>query len=231
MFPLNDVEPNRYIRRPYMVLAIIAINVIVLLFEYYLIFFRYDSFVEFIYRYGVIPRAIWEQRGGGALSAITQMFLHGGFFHLFGNMLALWVYGRRVEDACGHWRFLLFYLTAGVLAEVIYALAEADQEIPGIGASGAVFGVMGAYLILYPTGRIRTLIFLWFMPIFPRIRAYWLILYFFVVQIVPALQTLLHEAEYQTAHWAHLGGFIASLTIFFFLRSDAFHRYQNEMVL
>ncbi len=231
MFPLNDTEPNRYIRRPYMVIAIIMLNIAVLMYEYHLIFNGLDEFVAFIYRYGIIPRAIWEQRGGGALSAITQMFLHGGFFHLFANMLALWVYGRRVEDACGPWGFLLFYLTAGVLAEVIYVLAEAEQDIPGIGASGAIFGVMGAYLILYPAGRIRTLVFLWFVPIFPKIRAYWLILYFFAIQIVPALQTVLNQAEYQTAHWAHLGGFIASLTIFLFVRSDVLHRYQNEMVL
>lgn len=231
MIPLSDTEPNRYIRRPYMVITIILLNIAVLIYEYYLLLAGYDVFMDFIYRYGLVPRAILEQRGGGALSAITQMFLHGGTLHLFGNMVALAVYGRRVEDACGPWRFLLFYLTVGVLAEVIYVLAEAKQEITGIGASGAVFGVMGAYLILYPTGRIRTLIFLWFVPIFPKIRAYWIILYFFVIQIIPALQTLLDKANYQVAHWAHLGGFIASLTVFFFLRPEAFHRYQNEMAL
>ncbi len=231
MIPLSDTEPNRYIRQPYMVFAIIILNIVVMSYEYSLLATNEAAFLDFVYRYGMIPRAILEQRGGGALSAITQMFLHGGMFHLLGNMLALAVYGRRLEDACGPWRFLLFYLTTGVLAEVIYILAQANQEIPGIGASGAVFGVMGAYLILYPTGRIRTLVVLGFVPIFPKIRAYWIILYFFAVQIIPALQTLLNEADYQVAHWAHLGGFIASLTVFFFLRPEAFHRYQNEMVL
>lgn len=231
MFPLNDTEPNRYIRFPYMVVAIIVLNMLVLGYEIFLLLQGDEIYMVFIHRFGVIPAALLSQQGAGALSVITQMFIHAGPLHLFGNMLGLWVYGRRVEDACGPWRFLLFYLTAGAIAEIVYNLARANSDIPGIGASGAIYGVMGAYLILYPGGRIRTLIFLWFVPIVPKIRAYWLILYFFALQLLPAADTLLNDTHYGIAHWAHLGGFIGSLAIFFFLRPDAFHRYRNDMAL
>ena len=87
---------------------------------------------------------------------MTSIFLHGDPFHLIGNMLFLWVFGRRVEDACGPTRFLLFYLLAGTSADLITALVLPSEDIPGIGASGAIFGVMGAYLLLFPDGRIRT---------------------------------------------------------------------------
>ncbi len=231
MFPLNDTEPNRYIHFPYMVATIILINIMVFGYEIALSIDGQEAYLNFIYRFGMVPKNIMAGQGAGALSLISQMFIHAGPVHLFGNMLGLWVYGRRVEDACGPWRFLLFYLTAGVFAEVVYVLARAQSEIAGVGASGAIFGVMGAYLILYPGGRIRTLIFLWVVPIMPKIRAFWLILYFFALQLLPAFDTLLNEAHYNVAHWAHLGGFIGSLTIFFYLRPDTFHRYRNEMAL
>lgn len=231
MFPLNDTEPNRYIHFPFMVVTIIIVNVVVMGYEIGLMLQGEEVFIDFIYRFGMVPKAILAREGAGALTLITQMFIHAGLLHLFGNMLGLWVYGRRVEDACGPWRFLLFYLTAGVFAELVYVLSRAQSEMAGIGASGAIYGVMGAYLILYPNGRIRTLVFLWIVPILPKIRAFWLILYFFALQLLPAFDTLVNNAQYSIAHWAHLGGFIGSLSIFLFLRPDAFHRYRNEMAL
>jgi membrane associated rhomboid family serine protease len=142
-------------------------------------------------------------------------------------MLALWVYGRRVEDVCGSWRFLVFYLTCGLFADIISTITRAQSDLPGIGASGAVFGIMGAYLILFPQGRIRTFVWLGVVPI----RAYWIILYFFILEIPPAFRILIYQADYQVAHWAHLGGFFASLFVFLFLRPEAFHRYRNELPL
>lgn len=231
MFPLNDTEPNRYIRFPFMVMAIILVNVLVFGMEIVVMYQGGDAFLNLIYRFGIVPADIWAGRGGGGLTAVTQMFLHAGFLHLFGNMLGLWVYGRRVEDACGPWRFLLFYLSAGAFAAIVYTVARAHSTITSIGASGAIYGVMGAYLILYPGGRIRTLILLGFIPVFPKIRAFWLILYFFALQILPAFHTLFTQERYHVAHWAHMGGFIGSLCIFFFLRPEVFHRYRNEMLL
>ena len=161
----------------------------------------------------------------------THLFVHASFSHLFSNMFALWVFGRRVEDACGSWRFLLFYLLVGYGSDLIYVFVNAKSHIPVIGASGAVFGVMGAYLILYPRGRIRTLIF-WFsfIPSWPKIRAFWVILYFLAIQLIPAMDILMNDTqgEYSVAYWGHLGGFFASLTILLFLRPEAFARYWSD---
>lgn len=162
------------------------------------------------------------------ISNITSMFLHGGLMHLVGNMLALWVFGRRVEDACGPWRFLAFYLLAGTGANILYALVQKEELLPGIGASGAIFGVMGAYLLLYPGGRIRTLVMLGFVPVWPRIRAFWVVLYFVGIQIIPALNILLNKASYSVNHWAHLGGFFSSVLILLFIRPAAFARYLSD---
>ena len=179
-------------------------------------------------KYAATPRLILNAEGAGALSNVTAMFLHGGLSHLLGNMLALWVFGRRVEDACGPWRFLAFYLLAGTSAHILFVIVQHDSGIPGIGASGAIFGVMGAYLLLYPGGRIRTLVFLSFVPLWPRIRAIWIVLYFVGIQIVPAVQTLLRQADYSVNHWAHLGGFFSAVFILLFIRPEAYARYLSD---
>jgi membrane associated rhomboid family serine protease len=169
-------------------------------------------------------------QGGGAVSNLTAMFLHGGFLHLLGNMLALWVFGRRVEDACGSIRFVAFYLLAGTMANVLFILVQHNSDVPGVGASGAIFGLMGAYLLLYPGGRIRTLI-IWIIPFWPRIRAIWIVLYFVSIQIVPAIQILTGEAEYSVNHWAHLGGFFSAVFVLLFLRPEAYARYLSDTLV
>jgi membrane associated rhomboid family serine protease len=102
---------------------------------------------------------------------------------------------------------------------------------PGVGASGAIFGVMGAYLLLYPTGRIRTLVIISFVPAWPRIRAGWVVLYFVGVQIIPALAILFSDANYGVGYWAHLGGFFSAIFIFLFLRPEAFARYLSDTLV
>jgi len=225
MIPLNDTEPNRYSFFPLMTVTLIVVNCIVYYFE---IFVVSSDYWPFFMKYAATPRLILSTYGSGALSNVTSMFLHGGLSHLFGNMLALWVFGRRVEDACGPWRFLAFYLLAGTSATILFTIVQYDSGIPGIGASGAIFGVMGAYLLLYPGGRIRTLVFLSFVPIWPRIRAIWIVLYFIGIQIIPAIQILLRKADYSVNHWAHLGGFFSALFILLFLRPEAFARYISD---
>jgi len=225
MFPLNDTESNRYSFFPLMTVTLLVVNC----FVYYIeIFVIGDDYWAFFMRYAATPWLILNAQGGGALSNVTAMFLHGNLFHLLGNMLALWVFGRRVEDACGPWRFLAFYLLAGTWAHILFALVEYDSRIPGIGASGAIFGVMGAYLLLYPGGRIRTLVFISFVPFWPRIRAIWVVLYFVGIQIIPAVQILLEKADYSVNHWAHLGGFFSAIFILVFLRPEAFARYLSN---
>jgi membrane associated rhomboid family serine protease len=230
MIPLNDSEPNRYIRLPVMTISLIVTNALITLLVFNAIA-RPVDFVALVNRFGTVPYLILNRQGGGALSTLTSMFLHSGVLHLFGNMLALWVYGRRVEDMCGHGRFLLFYLTCGVIADLAHIVTQSGSNTPTIGASGAVFGVMGAHLILFPKGRIRTLVILGVVPVFPRIRALWLILLFFLLELPPAFDILFNQTDYHIGHWAHLGGFFASLSVLFFLRPEAFHRYRNEMPL
>ena len=225
MLPLNDTEPNRYSFFPIVTVLLIAVNSFIFFIEPQIV---RNGYWDFYMKYATTPVLIWSAQGGGALSNITTMFLHGSLLHLLGNMLALWVFGRRVEDACGPWRFLAFYLLAGTASNILYVLVLYDSPIPGIGASGAIFGLMGAYLLLYPGGRIRTLVFLWFVPVWPRIRAIWIVLYFFVIQIIPAIDILFRRADYSINHWAHLGGFFSAIFILMFLRPEAFARYMSD---
>jgi membrane associated rhomboid family serine protease len=226
MLPLNDSQPNRYSSLPFVTLSLILLNTAILIWELSL---PMDTLWTVFWLFGFRPAEIWAREGTGIISSITSMFLHGGIFHLVGNMLFLWVFGRRVEDACGPARFLIFYLFAGVCADLITAIVQPSQTIPGIGASGAIFGVMGAYLILFPEGRIRTLWFIYIIPTWPRIRAFWFIFYYLLVQIPPALDTYLNNAQYSTGYWAHLGGFSACIFILLFLRHEAFARYLSNV--
>jgi membrane associated rhomboid family serine protease len=179
--------------------------------------------------FGITPVLIRQMVGGGTLSNITAIFLHGDLFHLLGNMLPLWVFGRRVEDACGSWRYLAFYLFAGTWANILFIIVLSDSTMPGIGASGAIFGLMGAYLLLYPGGRIRTLVFVSFVPLWPRIRAVWIVLYFFGIQIIPAIEIMLGRADYRVNYWAHLGGFFSAIFVLLFLRPEAYARYMSDV--
>ena len=140
-----------------------------------------------------------------------------------------WVFGRRVEDACGPLRFLLYYLMAGTTAGLLTTAIQPDMEIPGIGASGAISGIMGAYLMLFPAGRIRTLVFIFIVPTWPRIRAAWFLLYYLIIQIPPAIDIYLNGANYGIGYWAHLGGFFACFFVLLFLRPEAFARYLSDV--
>jgi membrane associated rhomboid family serine protease len=230
MLPINDTEPNRYSWFPFMTVFLIAINTFIEIAKpLYLQDTMTDwQYWEFMMRFYFTPKLVLAAEGPGVLSGITSMFMHGNFFHLLSNMGALWVFGRRVEDACGAWRFLVFYLLAGISAGLITALVLHNSPTPGVGASGAIFGVMGAYLLLYPAGRIRTLVFLSFVPAWPRIRAGWIVLYFLGVQIIPAFNILFSDASYGVGYWAHLGGFFSALFILLFLRPEAFARYLSD---
>ena len=230
MIPLSDTEPNRYSWFPFMTITLIAINTFIEIAKplYLPDDMTLWQYWEFAMRFYVTPNLIIAAEGPGILSSITSMFMHANFIHLLGNMGALWVFGRRVEDACGAWRFLIFYLLAGVSANLITTLVMYNSPTPGVGASGAIFGVMGAYLLLYPAGRIRTLVFISFVPAWPRIRAGWVVLYFLGVQIIPALEMLFSDANFGVGYWAHLGGFFSALFIFLFLRPEAFARYLSE---
>jgi membrane associated rhomboid family serine protease len=225
MFPLNDTEPNRYSRFPLVTILLIVINSFIFFGERFIVG---DSYWVFLMKYATTPCLVLTAQDGGALSTITTMFLHIDLFHLVFNMLPLWVFGRRVEDACGSWRFLVFYLLTGTWANILSVAVQFDSCIPSIGASGAIFGLMGAYLLLYPGGRIRTLILIGVIPFWPRIRAIWIALYFLGGQILPAFQILFRRADYNINYWAHLGGFLSAITVLLFLRRAAYARYRSN---
>lgn len=225
MLPLNDTEKNRYSFFPIVTVLLIVTNCFIYYIEPYIV----DSYWSYYMKFGATPILIRETVGGGVISNVTAMFLHGDLLHLIGNMLPLWVFGRRVEDACGPLRYLAFYLFAGTWANILFVVVLSDSPIPGIGASGAIFGLMGAYLLLYPGGRIRTLVFVNILPIWPRIRAVWIVLYFFGIQIIPAVEVLLGYADYRINYWAHLGGFFSAVFILLFLRPEAYARYLSEV--
>ena len=230
MFPLNDTEPNRYSWFPFMTISLIAVNTFIEIAKplYLPENIGLWQYWEFMMRFYFTPKLILAAEGPGILSGFTSMFMHANFGHLLGNMWALWVFGRRVEDACGAWRFLVFYLLAGISADLLTTLVMYNSPTPGVGASGAIFGVMGAYLLLYPAGRIRTLVIISFVPAWPRIRAVWVVLYFLGVQIIPALAILLSDENFGIGYWAHLGGFFSAVFIFLFMRPEAFARYLSD---
>jgi membrane associated rhomboid family serine protease len=226
--PLNDTESNRYSGPPFMTLILLAANILVMGLKPIL----WDIFSRDMYRLlGSVPQFILQEQGGGALASLTSIFIHGDIFHLGGNMLFLWVFGRRVEDACGAWRFLSFYLLCGMCADLLSTIVRHEEFIPGIGASGAISGVLGAYLILFPGGKIRTFLLFGFVPAFPKIRAFWFLVYWLIIQLIPAIEILSKNLSYSINYWAHLGGFFAGLLVIFFLRTEAFSRFlSNEPV-
>jgi membrane associated rhomboid family serine protease len=228
MLPLYDTEPNRFNRFSWMTIALILVNTAVYIWQINTYVTHGEAaYVAIIRTFGITPAYILAREGAGIFSAVACMFLHGSPEHLFFNMLALWVFGRRVEDACGAWRFLVFYLCCGFIASIFHILVDFQKEIPAIGASGAIFGLQGAHLLLYPGGRIRTLI-VWIIPFWPRIPAIWIVLYQIPLQIFSAFGSLLLNIEVRTAYWAHLGGFFGSIIIVFFLRPWASTRFWGQ---
>lgn len=144
---------------------------------------------------------------------VTSMFLHGGWFHLIGNMWFLWVFGNNVEDSMGHPRFVVFYLLTGVLAALAQVLASPNSPIPMVGASGAISGIMGGYLVLYPLVRIHMLVFFGFFVTTVAVPAYLMLLYWAFLQFVSGLFTMGMEERGGIAFMAHLGGFVAGAVL------------------
>jgi membrane associated rhomboid family serine protease len=141
----------------------------------------------------------------------SSMFIHGGFMHIGGNMLYLWVFGDNIEDRLGHWRYLAFYLACGVAATWAQVAINPDSQVPNIGASGAIAGVLGAYLLLFPYSRISTLLIMYFITVI-RVPALFLLGFWFFLQSFQGLGSL-GVTGGGVAYWAHIGGFVAGMLI------------------
>ena len=205
MFPIRDHNPSG--RTPYVTIALIAINVLV--FLGYFLSLSEPELNGFFFTWGLVPARIMI--GDGYETFLTSMFLHGGWLHLAGNMLFLWIYGDNLEDEFGHFGFLLFYIAAGVAAAGLQMLADVYSRIPMVGASGAIAGVMGGYLLLFPRAKVDVLfIFIIFFRIF-AIRAWIVLGIWFAIQIFGGLNTPSEAGS--VAHWAHAGGFVAGLLL------------------
>ncbi|HTQ80435.1 MAG TPA: rhomboid family intramembrane serine protease [Thermoanaerobaculia bacterium] len=210
MIPLRDLNPSR--TRPVVTVLLIVVNVLFFLYElslgrYIQPFLLQAAFVPARYVGLGAPGGL----GAGFTSALLSMFLHGGWTHILGNMLFLWIFGDNVEDRLGHLRFLVFYLSSGFLATAAQAFISPASEVPMIGASGAISGVLGAYLFLYPRARIVSLIFLGIFIQIMQVPAIVFLPIWFLMQFVSGLASLGAPTAQAggVAFFAHIGGFLA----------------------
>lgn len=153
-----------------------------------------------------------DDQGINALTPVTSMFLHGGWGHLLGNALFLWVFGNNIEDSMGRLRFVAFYLVCGLAAAAVHVLVDPASPVPTVGASGAISGVLGAYLVLYPRVRVRLLVFLFVFVTIVRVPAWVTLVLWFAYQVIaglPELMTVDPDVSGGVAVWAHIGGFVA----------------------
>jgi membrane associated rhomboid family serine protease len=203
MFPLRDTQPSY--SKPVVTTLIIAVNILVFLFEASLNPYAQNAFIA---QYGLVPANFH-------VSAIfTSMFLHGGWLHVLGNMWFLWIFGDNIEDILGHEKYLLFYLLCGTAAAVTQAFFSGDSRVPMVGASGAIAGVMGAYLVKFPHSRIVTLIFFIFIT-FIDVPAWLMLIYWFAVQFFSGIGSIGYStaSEGGVAFFAHVGGFLTGIVL------------------
>jgi membrane associated rhomboid family serine protease len=215
VIPLRDKNPTR--RVPVVNIALIVVNIAVFVYELGL----GGKLPQFFQTWGVVPGdvsgafASGRVSLGGVLPLFSTMFIHGGWLHLGGNMLYLWIFGDNVEDKLGHGRYLVFYLVCGLTASVLSIVVDPHSTMPIIGASGAIAGVLGAYLLMFPRARVLTLIpFFFFLPL-AELPALIVLGFWFVMQFFSGLISLGFEAGGMggVAWWSHIGGFAAGLVL------------------
>lgn len=207
MFPLRDTVQARSL--PLMNWTLIAVNVLV-----FVLLLSGPRAELWIARYGLVPAQLFSTPTAW-LTIVTSMFLHGGLFHLISNMWALYIFGDNIEDRMGPGRFLIFYLLCGGVAAIVHVWMNPGSTIPTVGASGAISGVMGAYLVLFPYSRVITLIPFFFFPYLFEVPALFFIGLWFGGQLMNALVTsALAPADVGgVAWWAHVGGFVAGIVL------------------
>jgi membrane associated rhomboid family serine protease len=209
MIPLRDVIPSR--TRPGVTITLIVLNVLVFLLQSSLSDTAQEAFV---YAFGLVPAYF------SLVTAFTSMFVHGGLAHLAGNLLFLWIFGDNVEDRLGHLRFVAFYLLCGFLAALSQFLLDPDSTIPMVGASGAIAGVMGAYLVLYPHSRVLMLfpfpVFLFELPAVAFLGMWFFVQFLNGVGQLPIFQQ--DQISGGVAFWAHVAGFAAGVVLVVFMR-------------
>jgi membrane associated rhomboid family serine protease len=210
VIPIYDHSPFKWPTPPYVMWGLLVVNFAILFFQAII---APDSVAAIDHLAGLVPAAF-----GGAvqftlpapLTLVTYMFLHANFMHVFGNMIFLFVFGDDIEEAIGHWRFLLFYLACGIGGGIAYVMSGPNSNIDLIGASGAVAGVISAYAMFRPCAKVTVLLGL--IPL--RLRAYWVIGLWVVMQIAD----LANGVQNGVAYWCHIGGLVTGAVLFFFMR-------------
>lgn len=223
MLPISDDNRGRH-TQPVVTWALIAINVLVYFYQATL---GRRELAEFLDNWAVLPAEITS--GQAFFTLITCAFLHGSWFHLGSNMLFLWIFGDNVEDVMGHVKYLVFYLLTAIAASYAQVLVDRESEIFLVGASGAVSGLLAAYIVMFPHGRINTLIILGIFITMTSLPAWIMIGYWIVIQVISGVGTLgtIGDAGGGIAFFAHIGGFVAGLALVWLFRDKRRQDAQN----
>ena len=220
MFPIRDTQPSY--SKPVVTVVLIVVNILVFLYQFSLDSFSQNAFMD---RYALIPDRFHFA------NVITSMFLHGGWMHVLGNMWFLWIFGDNIEDILGHPKYLLFYLMCGIAAALTQVFFNPVSRVPMVGASGAIAGVMGAYMIKFPNSRIRTLLFLFIFFTMIDVPAWIMLIYWFGLQFVGGFESLASAQVTQggTAFFAHVGGFVAGILFINMLGAAQPYRRRRDL--
>jgi membrane associated rhomboid family serine protease len=225
MIPIRDENPTEL--TPYVTLLFIVLNAAAWLLVQGA--GSEQALQASVSAFGAVPCEVTSRCAVDGLSwgaVLTSMFMHGSWEHIIGNMLFLWVFGNNIEDSTGHVRFFLFYLLCGIAAALAHVYFNAGSDIPTVGASGAISGVMGAYVILYPQARVRT----WIPPLFfLNVRAWVFLGYWFLLQLFMASAETGEQSG--VAVWAHVGGFVVGVALVKVFENRALTRARRQKVL
>jgi membrane associated rhomboid family serine protease len=224
LIPFSDPsEPDRVF--PYVNIGLIVVNFIVFFYELSLGATSSNTLNAFFYHYSIVPCEYTNRCAivpgtphPFPITLFTSMFMHAGWLHILGNMIYLWVFGDNVENSMGHLRYLVFYLVCGLGANALEIATNVNGYAPGLGASGAIAGVLAAYLMLYPSSRVRTLIPIAIIFIPVRLPAWVLIGFWFALQVFDGIVSLSNTAAGGVAYWAHVGGFITGAILIWVFR-------------
>ena len=220
MIPIRDRNPSGTF--PYVTIGIIVINVLIFLYELSL----GSGLGEFIMKFGVVPLKVSYYSQASDLTFIntffpfiSSMFLHGGFIHLIGNMWFLWIFGDNIEDKLGHFKFIAFYFLCGIIASSVHVFFNSQSNVPCIGGSGAIAGVLGAYMITFPRARVVTIVPLFVFIQVMELPAIVVLGFWFVIQFFNGAASITASASGAgVAWWAHIGGFVAGVIILYTIR-------------
>lgn len=221
-FPISDENPSK--NKPYITYILIALCSFFFILQY-----LSQMNVEIFLNYGFVPNNFFNSDFSfdSYLPIFSSMFLHGGLAHIAGNMLYLWIFGDNVEDSMGKVRFIIFYLSCGVIAALAQGLVDPSSNIPMVGASGAIAGVLGAYLLLYPRANVKCLFFIIIIVQMIRIPAFIVLGFWIFGQFFSAPFSL--DSDGGTAYFAHIGGFLAGMILIPFFKKKDVRLFNNKL--